>query len=52
MSHHRFLSTDAEVRIALKGLCHAILVSFKKLKSVLASIEFKNNGLVLLLRTI
>lgn len=31
----------------LKGLCHAIYYPFKKLNRVLASVEFQNNGPVL-----
>ena len=34
----------------LKGLRHAIFVNFQKLNGVFASVEFQNNGLVLLLK--
>ena len=37
---------------ALKGHCHAIWHRYKKLEDVFASIEFKTNDLVLLLKTI
>ena len=36
----------------LKGLCQLFGIFVKKLHGVFASIEFQNNGLVLLLKTI